>query len=43
MRGLVTAFLAMYASGGVFSAAGVEPSRAHSGKTTAKTTTEKTV
>lgn len=43
MRGLVTAFLAMYASGGVFSAAAIDPSRALSGKTTAKTTTAKTV
>lgn len=43
MRGLVTAFLALHASDGVLPAAGVEPSRAHSGKTTAKTTTAKTV
>jgi len=43
MRGLVTAFLALYASGGIFPAAGAGPSRARSTKTTAKTTTDKTV
>lgn len=43
MRGLVTALLAMYASGGIFSAMGNDPARAHSGKTTAKTTIAKTV
>ena len=43
MRGLVTAFLAIYASSGAFSLAGDEPSRARSDKTTAKTTTAKTV
>jgi hypothetical protein len=41
MRGLVTAFLAFYASGGAFPA--LEVSRARSTKTTAKTTTAKTV
>lgn len=43
MRGLVTAFLALYASGGIFSAPEAGASRVHSGKTTAKTTTAKTV
>jgi len=43
MCGLVTAFLALYACGGVFSAAGAAPARARSTKTTAKTTTGKTV
>jgi hypothetical protein len=43
MRGLVTAFLAFYAFNGRFSVAAAMPSRARSGKTTAKTTTAKTV
>jgi len=43
MRGLVTAFLAFYASGGAFPALETESSRARSTKTTAKTTTAKTV
>ena len=43
MRGLVTAFLALYASGGVFPALETGSARVHSGKTTAKTTTAKTV
>jgi hypothetical protein len=43
MRGLVTAFLALHASGGVFSAPEMGATRVHSGTTTAKTKTAKTV